>query len=32
MNVIVCYSIFMSLNVPNTDKSPGDIAFGVHAK
>ena len=32
LNVIVCNFIFGSVNVPNTDKTPGDFALGVHAK
>ena len=32
LNVVVCYFIFGSVNVPNTDKTPGDFASGVHAK
>ena len=32
LNVIVCYLIFESVNVPITDKTPGDFAFGAHAK
>ena len=27
----LCYFISGSVNVPNTDKTPGDFAFGVHA-
>ena len=34
LNVIVCYLIFGSVDVPNTDslELPAIFAFGVHAK
>ena len=28
----MCYFIFGSVNVQNTDKTPGDFALGLHAK
>ena len=32
LDVIVFYFMFESVNVPNSDKTPGDFAFGVLAK
>ena len=32
LNFIECYFIFGSVNVPNTDKTTSNFAFGVYAK